>query len=540
MTKLTQQQVEQLRQKGLNDQTIVKLAAKNGDTLPDQELGGGFSAFRVGLGKSALSTAVGTASLLQKGGQAALAAITPGKSFEDIRSETGFKSLDKEKKEGLGVREILQPQGTSEEAGKFVGDFAQFFVPTSATKATQGANFLGRVFNLTKKGVKEGVEVATISSAQQGEFSGKEGVVAATIPVAGATIKGTAKIFNSIAKNTSAALAGVSDDVIEEVLKNPKIASKGINKKSVDVLRESANSLKKVVVSYSDDASKAYQEALENLPKRLGRNPKVTTAGQKTTIKVDGKKYILSMKGVKSQLTQNLKKFGVEVDTTKKTFDFLETPFVDSEEKIVLKMANIINEWTDTTPAGLNMLARKVRRLRKTGSPEINAVVDMTASSIRKYIGKRVPESMEMNIAYQASQDFLNTLKQTFGVTQTKNLNDSEIIKISQKLGTIFNKNKEMSMEILRDPRLALGDDLIATLAGREMTGRGLSTAKIGDKISALIQGLLPIAKIVEATGIARPKVEAVMNGLGKLTPAEKAAFFAFITGDLDLENQNQ
>lgn len=93
----------------------------------------------VGAGKGFIEGAIETTALLQKGGQAFLAAIDPTKTFDEIRESTGFKSLDDE-----GVKELLRSKNEFERTGKIVGFAAEVLAGGGAGLIRRGVTRGGR------------------------------------------------------------------------------------------------------------------------------------------------------------------------------------------------------------------------------------------------------------------------------------------------------------------------------------------------------------------------------------------------------------
>lgn len=133
MAQLTQEQYNTLKQRGLSDQKIAQLAQERGFDLPGGNTG--LKGFATGLVKGFVGdVAVSTARTFQEAGQRVIAAATP-LSLDEVRENTGFKSLDVRTPEGRGVEETLKGKTTAERAGKTAANIAAFFMP--ASKATQ-------------------------------------------------------------------------------------------------------------------------------------------------------------------------------------------------------------------------------------------------------------------------------------------------------------------------------------------------------------------------------------------------------------------
>jgi len=150
MPQLTQEQYNKLIQKGLSPESIQKLAKSKGYDLPGGETG--LSGFATGIVKGGLGIARETAQMAQGAGQRVLAAVTPS-SLEEIKRETGFKSLDETTPEGQGVAEILKTKTTAEKTGKVVANIASFFIPTAKATQISGRVIKGTGEAVTKLGI---------------------------------------------------------------------------------------------------------------------------------------------------------------------------------------------------------------------------------------------------------------------------------------------------------------------------------------------------------------------------------------------------
>ena len=141
MATLTPEQINTLKERGLDDRKIQELAQARGFTQPGV---GGLGGVALGAGKQVLGIATGFARGLQGGGQRILAGIDPTRTLEDIRGTTGLKSLDKTTQEGQSVIESLETRGVAEKTGARIADIATFFVPVA-----KGAQVTGRIAEKT-------------------------------------------------------------------------------------------------------------------------------------------------------------------------------------------------------------------------------------------------------------------------------------------------------------------------------------------------------------------------------------------------------
>lgn len=139
--------------------------------------------FMQGLGKSVGKTALGIGQL----GQSALNAVSAG--VDKVTSSSNF-GIDKDGVFQKGsdsndrVNELLARDTFGEKFGGFVGDAAQFAIPTTkASKATAGAS-------LARQSLAQGLTSGTVTAAQRGEIDEDVAISAvfgAAIPVVGRT-----------------------------------------------------------------------------------------------------------------------------------------------------------------------------------------------------------------------------------------------------------------------------------------------------------------------------------------------------------------
>jgi hypothetical protein len=472
----------------------TSLAVSGG--VPQQQ--GTMQGFSQGVAKSGLST-------LQNLGNMVLS---------PVKSALGLQGV----KTGLS-EETLKPQTRAEETGKLVGDIAQYFVPsTRIAKATQGLSFLPKVLSRTAGDVG-------VAGIQSGGDTGEMKTVGA-ISAGIQSISPIVRMLSSIGKRTLATVSGKGTEVIEQALKTPEATRQGLRLPALQSLKDDVSNVITQVKDLARASTQNYGKALEELPKRLGRSPEVITAGQKTTIKVGGQTYTLSMQGIKSSLTRTLRDFGVEVNPKKKTLDFLQTTLDSGEEKRLREVFTVINKWKDTTPQGLNTLATKIGNFKKPTeqSKQLNAMIGKIKNNVRDYIGDRVPAVKELNKRFMQEQRFLDELDTYLRTSNGFNTADT-VKNVANRIQKLFVKDKEMAREVLEN--LAGGAEIAGRQAGRELQSAiPRSTATIGDKISGIIQSILPpkvIGEIITTTGIAKNQLQSILQtGLSKL-PEEQA-----------------
>lgn len=478
----------------------------------------GVAGFATGVFKGTANIARDLLGLGQRAGQKILSAITPGKTYEDIKQETGFDILSDETQSGQKLKEKLTPTGTSEKIGSFVPEVASLAIPaTKISKATKALSFIPR----TTARVVGDVGVSQLTTGGKDDAT-TTGVTSAVFE----SVSPALKLLGRIAKGTAGVLSGTGSDVIEQTLKTPRAVKTAIKIPPLESIKEDTSNVLSQVRKLITDSSANYGKSLEDLPKRLGRNPQVITAGQKTTIKVGDKTYTLSMQGVKSNLTETLRKYGVEVSPKKGSLDFLGTTLDSTEESRLREVFDVVNSWKDTTPKGLNTLATKISNYKKadTQSKQLNSIIGNISGNVREYIGKRVPAVKELNDRFAKEQRFIEELD-AYLSTDLGFDNPQNAKMVAQKIQTLFTKNKDIARDVLEN--LAGGSDVLARQAGRELAGGvSRSTATIGDKLSGLIQAVISpqvVGNLVANTGIALDKIQPFVDVLQKYSPQERA-----------------
>lgn len=460
----------------------------------------GMKGVATGVAKSSLTT-------LQNLGNLALSPFKKAFGLQDVKT-------------GLAP-ETLKPQTKAEELGKTIGDVAQFVLPTGRiSNVTKGLSFIPRV--LTR-----GAGDVAITGLQT---SGDTGQMVTTGIASGVaqSVSPALKFLGAIGKRTGAVLSGTGSDVIEQAMKTPEVTSKALKIPALKTIQEDVTNVLSSVKNIATQATENYGKALEELPKRLGRNPEVITAGQKTTIKAGDKTYTLSMQGVKSNLTETLRKYGVDVNPKKRTLDFLGTTLDNTEEKRLKEVFSVINAWKDTTPKGLNTLATKLNNFKKSGeqSKQLNSIIGSVSSNVRDYIGKRVPEVKVLNDTFAKEKRFIDELDAYLSTGEGFNTPENAKA-VAGKIQTLFTKNKEVARNVLES--LQGGSDVLARQAGRELqSGIPRSAASIGDKLSGIVQSVIPpkfIGEVATKMGIASEKLTPIFEQIQRFAPEERILF---------------
>lgn len=478
----------------------------------------------------------------------------------------GEESLKKGAKEGKTMGTLfqsgnLEAKTGAEKFGKGTERVAEFLLPGG--KVNKASNIIaeaigkrvasrttGSLLNTGAQVALRGAEGAGVTALQTGgdtEEMTKAGIINAVFPAAAGAFKaakGALPIAKGILKRTAAGITGRGTAVFDAIAENPKAALEAFAKEPYEVLKQNATKLKQTVKGIGDMASADYAKSLDELPKRLGRSPEVTSTKGSTTIKVDGKKYVLSLRGIRGKLTEALRNFGVDVDPKKAEFDFTESPFVGPEEAVLKKAFGYIQNWTDTTPKGIDALAVKIGRLRKNGiqSPQLNSVIDGMKRNVRGYLGDRVPQAKEMVERFAKAQDEIEALDQSFATDGKIIGGTAERMQTEKKLAQVFGSGEKSGERALLEGT-AGGKEILTSEAARQlMTAPEKNAGKVGELIRSTIDIVLPpkmIGKI--AARLSQLKTPEQVSGalakfisiLKKADTAERAAIIQLFNDDL-------
>lgn len=465
--------------------------------------------FAVSFGLGALKQTAGT---LQNIGNVIAKPVAKG--FESL----GIQGMEQD---NIGIpEETLRAQNTGEKVGKFTAGVAEFIAPaTGVAKLTKGLSFLPRV------GIRTAGDIG-VATAQDGsmENAGMVGGVSAAVQSSSPLFRVMSSFLGNTAKRTASGISGVGSDTIEQVLKSPRDAMSTMTKPVIETLKKDVSSVLSQTRTLARESTKNYGDALADLPKALGRPAQVTRTGGTTTIKLDGKTFTLSTKGLKANTTEVLRTFGAKVNPKKGVIDFTETTLDKAETKRLKEVWDLVRTWKNTTPEGLNTLATKISGYKKgmgQQSKQLNTMIGKMSSNTRSYISKRVPAVKELNQRYAKEQKFISELNTYLG---TKNGFDTpqNAKAVASKLQTLFTKNKEMAQEVLD----SLQGGLTGRQAGREFaTDVARSGASIGSATQGIAKAVFPpsmVGKLVAQTGIAKETIEPILQSLSGLEPSAR------------------
>ncbi|MEK9207496.1 MAG: hypothetical protein AAB922_03380 [Patescibacteria group bacterium] len=456
-------------------------------SVPKEERTGNFL---TGLAKSGLSTVKGSLQLGLKGARA----ILP----KGIEPPEDFLSEENLQKNILGfekhlTEESLQTRGTSEKAGKFVGDVAQFAIPgTKLAKAP-----------LIAKALTSGA----IGAAQTGELKG--GVIAG---VTEALIPGASALMGRLLKGTASGLSGASSKMIDAILSDSKTALKTVKEiKSsggANLLRKNAEAIVQGVSRVRQEARKAFGEGLEQL-KEVDINP--TTFRNEVGAVLS--KFGSVVKGGVRKL-QN-----IEFDDPKNLKRALE--LVDKLSRVKLNGVSLRKLADDISSAGYK-IATSDERLA------FNAFVKELSGGLKNAVSKSTDKLDEINKAFSQDMGLADEIQSIFGKVKFKNA--KEILTVSKRLEDLFSQ-KGLAPESIDKFLTKIGISPSKFRAGeatRQVSELAQKANSVGTSVFELIRSFT--AALVPPKAV---RDLAIVTGLGQEVAQKVAALPATARGAL-------
>lgn len=487
-TIFTAQQLESIYGKSnITDSRLDTEVKKENDDGLIKKTGDLFTDVVSGAGKGVTETAIGLGELALKAG-----ALTPG------ISETSKEIL----KGGVETAEDiknkqLQATNLPEKIGKFGEQVAEFAIPSSkVVKATKELNLAGKIIPraLTSGGV------ATAQSGKIGKETALATAVETAIPLGSEVVYPFVK---RIVKGLASGLSGVGTDVIDRIVKNPKVASetiKELNKVgNFEILKKNAEKILNGIPNIKKEARNAFRIGLESL--------KSTDIDEKT---------------FNNLLEKEVGKFSI------KDLEFSDPKNVKKASNLVEGLFNLkldgksLRGYIDDIESSAYKIATSDERLA------FNAFIRELSSSLKKVVSSSTSKLDDINREFSKDMNLAQSIESIFGKVKFKNA--SELNKISQKLENVFSQ-KGLSPEYLDNflNRIGLSPEGFKTEeAVRQITGKvsgsntkGLSVGEILQQVSSSI--LTP--KLVRDISILTGKTEPVIKKLlEKTSPTLRGA----------------
>lgn len=368
------------------------------------------------------------------------------------------------------------------------------FIPYGklAKEASLGAKSLVALRNVATAATSVGLKsVSEGESFTEGAKKGATGyavITAATKPIAP-----LARFVGGVAKRVGSSFSGIGSEVLDEIIKNPKLAKEGMKMEATDAILKNAKESVSILADYEQRMRTEYAEAMKSLPQ-----VNVDTPTVKTSI----------LDKISSLLKDRKVNIGAE------GLDFSKSRFADpGDEKRISAIFNEIQEIADATPQALNVTKQRIREFRKTSSPDnkiFNNFVDTAVGIVDKQINEFGPEIANINKKFSGKADIADAMRKELGSLESaKNISRADLIKVQKRISTLFTKGKEPVRELFRD----LGaEDVIARQAGTEIrrVNEGQSS-KISDAIMNVVRAS-GIPKVVGRSALSYGQVKSVVD----------------------------
>jgi gas vesicle protein len=493
----TTQETTPMQGKITGSQAVTEVKEDQTDTKPmyqkvGETLGDFFGGKQIG---EAVGNYVGTIIAKQSGKKDKENTIsTIEKAYQEgtITKEKRDQALDQYEKEqrevygytGPGVKQLLADTAY----------IATNFIPYGklAKGASFGAKSLVALRNVATAATSVGLKsVSEGESFVEGAKKGATGyavVTAVTKPIAP-----LARFVGGVAKRVGSSFSGIGSEVLDEIIKNPKLAKEGMKMEATDAILKNAKESVSILADYEQRMRTEYADAMKALPQ-----VKVDTPIVKTSI----------LDKISSLLKDRKVNIGSE------GLDFSKSRFADpGDEKRISAIFNEIQEIADATPQALNVTKQRIREFRKTSSPDnkiFNNFVDTAVGIVDKQINEFGPEIANINKKFSGKADIADAMRKELGSLESaKNISRADLIKVQKRISTLFTKGKEPVRELFRD----LGaEDVIARQAGTEIgrVNEGQSS-KISDAIMNVVRAS-GIPKAVGGSALAYGQVKSVVD----------------------------
>lgn len=504
---LTAEQFQQLRDKGLSVEQIVKFEA--GETPEPSEVrqtaAQNLGDIIIGAGKGLLSTVKGASSLGEKVLQAPLKAV--GMKFEE---QTGAEKLISE--------ELTEAKGGFQKAGKFIEQVAEFAIPaTKIGKVTKG---MSKIKQILARAVGSGA----VATTQEGEL-GKETAIASgvevSLPVVGKVIKPVTNVIKRLFSGLGSGLSGVPVEQLNMIAKNPSVArevSRVIKKEGQEsILESNAKSIVNGISKIRQQARKAYGEGVEVL--------------SKTDIKPN-----IIKKNVLSAFKDN----GIKITPqgiSLKNSEILDTRIQKKASELITRLNN--NTPTDGKSIRTLMDKLESAKFKSALDPDrqaFNNLMNDLGSELKKSIGESTKKLDDINKQFSQEMALADGMEGIFGKVKFKNT--KELNKVAKKLERLFSQKgldpitvDKFLTRIGISPSEFKTKEAVRGVVSKTSGAntKGLSFAEILQQITSSIVTPEAVKNIAVATGISANIINAIVKNA---SPSARGAIIKAIINE--------
>jgi len=258
---------------------------------------------------------------------------------------------------------------------------------------------------------------------------------------------------------------------------------------------------------------------------------KKATAYRQKLEAVRGIKKEIDAKPIKERIENSLKEYGIERSqkmeisrggraTISESFDYSRAAGIPpNEEPYITKMLNIVDEWDDFTPAGLDTLKRKVDKFYSPSS-ESRALIAKIRDKIRQTLIDEVPGYEAMTKEYKFLADMQDDIVKALSLQDSKAADT-----VMRKMITGIKESSDLRRQLMDEIKGVSGRDIKAMIAGymsKRVIPEGL-IARMG--MVGAAYGTILNPSMITLFGLASPAiVTSFLGGLGRVEKIAAAA----------------
>ena len=179
---------------------------------------------------------------------------------------------------------------------------------------------------------------------------------------------------------------------------------------------------------------------------------------------------------IKTNMYGRFEGYGIKRNK-KGELDFSGSKIADKAEQTRVKdIATTVDEWTDFSPVGVDMLKQRLGDFYSPSS-KARAFVTTLKKDVTKLLDDNVPGYKDMTASYTEATELITDIERAFG--GSKSSKDAAI----RKLTSALRQNTEFRKNLIMELEKASGQDIQSVIAGISMqqaTPRGLIRPLIG------------------------------------------------------------
>jgi len=176
--------------------------------------------------------------------------------------------------------------------------------------------------------------------------------------------------------------------------------------------------------------------------------------------------------------------------------------------KALNEAQDIINNWSDLTPIGLDGLKQRIYTLAPLDQPNTYRAIKSLYDQVKDTIVKQAPEYADMMKKYSEASDLINEIKRTLSINPQATV-DTKIRKLLSTMRDNVNASFGRRAELVSELEKASGRQILSGLAGASLsplTPRGLAR-------------IVPPAGGVVALGSGGASIPGWLAGLASTSP---------------------